>query len=257
MAQLPKGQKSCLTISDLDTILDQLAAFSPFSQLSQPGPSTMTQSSLLTRLFRDSSLSPYALAVLTQIILRDLRPLLNPLPKLNTRNPTAMLRLKSNAGPAQLELYAAMRCWDSRMGKLYSTGKGDLDWCADTIDSMQDGQMAGIGHGPIVGVNVQVRLDSSQNVDTRSLNVGKVDHAKMHSKHLQTHDHPVVNSGLKLNMMDTGMSTICEVLKSRMQIHVKISEDGQVDITIFSKSKRNSTQDRLNTHSYVAMTSSS
>jgi DNA ligase-4 len=174
---------------------------------------------------------------------------LNPLPKLSTRNPTAMLRLKSNAGPAQLELYAAMRCWDSRMGKLYSTGKGDMDWCADTINDMRDGEVAGIGHGPIVGVNVQVRLDSSQNVDNRSLNVGKVDHAKMHSKHLQTLDHPVVNSGLKLNMMDTGMSTICEVLKSRMQIHVKVSDDGQVDITIFSKSKRNSTQDRLNTHS--------
>ena len=124
-----------------------------------------------------------------------------------------MLRLKSNAGPAQLELYAAMRCWDPRMGKLYSTGKGDLDWCADTIDSMQDGQMAGIGHGPIVGVNVQVRLDSSQNVDNRSLNVGKVDHAMMHSKHSPTLDRPVVQYGLKLNTMDIGMFTILSKLK--------------------------------------------
>jgi DNA ligase-4 len=206
--QLPKGQKSCLTISDLDAILDQLAAFSPFSQLSQPSPSTMTQSSLLTRLFRDSGLSPYALAVLTQIILRDLRPLLNPLPKLTTRNPTAMLRLKSNAGPAQLELYQAMRCWDPRMGKLYSTGKGDLDWCADTMDGTRDGGVAGISHGPIVGVNVQVGHLSREVVDVRFLNVGKVDHATMLLKHSQTLDHPVVKYGQRRNTMDTGTFTI-------------------------------------------------
>jgi DNA ligase-4 len=140
------------------------------------------------------------------------------------------------------------------MGKLYSTGKGDLDWCADTIDGMQDGQMAGIGHGPMVGVNVQVGHLSREVVDVRSQNVGKGDHARMHSKRLPTLDHPVVQSGLKLNTMDTGMSTLISVLISRMQIHVKILDDGQVDVTIFSKSKRNSTQDRLNTHSYVPLT---
>jgi DNA ligase-4 len=99
------------------------------------------------------------MAVLTQIILRDLRPLLNPLPRLTTRNPTAMLRLKSNAGPAQLELYQAMRCWDVRMAKLYSTGKGDLDWCAHAVECMQEGVTnLEIIRGPIVGVNVQVSL---------------------------------------------------------------------------------------------------
>jgi DNA ligase-4 len=147
-----------------------------------------------------------------------------------------------------------MRCWEPRMGKLYSTGKGDLDWCADTIDDIQDGQMAGLGQGPIVGVNVQVGFGVNEIVDIRFLNVGKVDHAMMLSKHSQTPDHPVVQSGLKLNTMDTGISTLSSVLISRMQIHVKIAEDGPVDITIFSKSKRNSTQDRLNTHSYVPYT---
>jgi DNA ligase-4 len=159
--KLPEGQKSSLTISELDNILDQLASLSPFSQLSQPGPSTLNQQTLLTRLFRDSDLSPYAMAVLTQIILRDLRPLLNPLPRLTTRNPTAMLRLKSNAGPAQLELHQAMRCWDPRMSKLYSTGKGDLDWCADTVDAMGAGDITTINTGPVVGVNVQASRQQS------------------------------------------------------------------------------------------------
>jgi hypothetical protein len=94
------------------------------------------------------------------------------------------------------------------MGKLYSTGKGDLDWCADTIDDTRDGGVAGISHGPIVGVNVQVGHGGRQVVDNRFLNVGKVDHARMHSKRLPTLDHPVVQSGLKLNTMDTGMSTL-------------------------------------------------
>jgi DNA ligase-4 len=40
-----------------------------------------------------------------------------------------------------------------------------------------------------------------------------------------------------------------------MQIHVQIQNNGHVEIAIFSKSKRNSTQDRLNTHSYVSLTS--
>jgi len=182
---------------------------------------------------------------------------LNPLPKLTTRNPTAMLRLKSNAGPAQLELYSAMRCWDPRMGKLYSTGQGDLDWCADTIDGMLDGQVAEIGHGPIVGLNVQVRFDRNEIAESRSQNVGKVDHAMMPSKHLQTLDRPVAPYGRRPNMMDTGMPILITMLRSRMQIHVKIAEDGQVDITIFSKSKRDSTQDRANTHSYVPLASSS
>jgi DNA ligase-4 len=135
------------------------------------------------------------------------------------------------------------------MGKLYSTGKGDLDWCADTIEGMRDGQMAGISHGPIVGVNVQVRLGGAQIVDIRFQNAGKVDHAMMLLEHLPTLDHPAVQYGQKPNTMDTGMSSLISMLKSRMQIHVKVANDGQVDITIFSKSKRNSTQDRLNTHS--------
>jgi DNA ligase-4 len=155
--QIPKGQKSSLKISELDSLLDSLASLSHFSQLSQPGPSTLTQSTILTRLYRDAGLSPYSLAVLTQIILRDLRPLLSPLPRLATRNPTSMLRLKSNAGPAQLDLYQAMKCWDPRMLDLYTGGKGDVDWCADAVEGSTS-VMKGVKmpSGPVVGVNVQV-----------------------------------------------------------------------------------------------------
>jgi hypothetical protein len=92
------------------------------------------------------------------------------------------------------------------MGKLYSTGKGDLDWCADTIEGMREGKPDGLGHGPIVGVNVQVGLARHEIADIRSQNVGKVDHAMMHLKHSPTLDHPVVQYGQRPNTTDTGTS---------------------------------------------------
>lgn len=147
-----------MSIRELDALLDKLAAHSTFSQLSQPPSSLPTPPDLLTTLYRDSHLSAYALAVLTQIILRDLRPLLSPLPSLRVSNPTAMLRLKSNAGPAQLELYAAMKCWDARMAELCRKGMGDLNACADEVERMGVG--ASCSSGPVVGVNVQVQYFS-------------------------------------------------------------------------------------------------
>lgn len=154
-------------------MLDQLAASSPFSQLSQPLEEIPNPSDVLTRLFRQSNLSPYAASVLTQIILRDLRPLLSPLPRLPIRNPTAMLRLKSNAGPAQLELRAALQVWDRQMAGLYYGGVGDLDRCAEMVDVLGGGPgradegstsgtgatSAGLDFGPVMGVNIPVRSD--------------------------------------------------------------------------------------------------
>lgn len=131
-----------------------LAAHSAFSQLSQPPSALPTPTELLTKLYRDSALSPSSLALITQIILRDLRPLLNPLPSLSVSNPTAMLRLKSNTGPAQLELHTAMKCWDFRMADMYRKGRGDLDSCADEVERMGQGSSSSVG--PVVGVNVQV-----------------------------------------------------------------------------------------------------
>jgi hypothetical protein len=43
------------------------------------------------------------------------------------------------------------------MAKLYSSGKGNLDWCADTVEDMGEGH-ANVPVGPVVGVNVQVNF---------------------------------------------------------------------------------------------------
>jgi hypothetical protein len=66
-----------------------------------------------------------------------------------------MLRLKSTAGPTQLDLVAAMRCWHPHMPGLYTRGMGDLDLCADTVEPLSPAQ-AGPSCGARVGVNVQV-----------------------------------------------------------------------------------------------------
>lgn len=162
-SQIPSGSKSSLTLAAVDSLLDTLAAHSTFSQLSLPPANAPTTSEILTKLYRDSDLSPYALCVLTQIILRDLRPLLNPLPQLRIRNPTAMLRIKSTAGPGELTLYAAIRCWDDRMFELYRGGKGSLDWCADMAEAMGGEAMSSlIPDGPVVGVNVPVCQSSNE-----------------------------------------------------------------------------------------------
>lgn len=157
-SQLPQGTKSTLTLGELDRFLDELAAPSTFSQLSLEPMRPSAPPTILQRLFRDSSLSPLALSVLVQIILRDLRPLLYPLPPMPVRHPTALLRCKSTAAPQQLSLHVAMWCWDPAMARLYRDGKGNVDWCADMAESITKSphSLIPMSSGPVVGINVQV-----------------------------------------------------------------------------------------------------
>lgn len=136
-------------------MLDELAASSSFSQLSQLPDAPRSIDKTLTILYCEWKLSPYALSVLTQIILRDLRPLQDPIPCVPIRNPTALLRIKTKNSPCQLSLKDAMMCWDKRMWDLYNGGYGNLDLCADLLEQnpLMDPSK---NHGPIVGVNVAV-----------------------------------------------------------------------------------------------------
>nr|XP_018260181.1 uncharacterized protein I303_07098 [Kwoniella dejecticola CBS 10117]OBR82339.1 hypothetical protein I303_07098 [Kwoniella dejecticola CBS 10117] len=204
-SQSSSSHKSKLTIREVDLLLDELATSSSFSQLSQLPTTFRSPQTILSILYRESGLSPYGLCVLTQIILRDLRPLLNPLPKLPIRNPTTMLRMKSNTGPDQLTLRDAMITWDKRIWEFYNGGRGNIDVCADIIESLDNGLQEGIVMtGPLLGTNVKV--SSRMRTDAWR--------------------------------------------RFRLQIHVTCPE-GEPSIKIFSKSTRDSTQDRLNTHSII------
>ena len=159
-----QGQNSAssfLTLAEVDLALDQLASYSSFSQLENSPVDPPSQHELLTRLFKLSHPSPSASGLLVQIILHDIRPYLDPLPSLNVRNPTSMLRLRSTAGPPQLDLHSAMECWDPNMAELYMGGTGNIDWCVNVAEKLSNEVAehgAGLPDGPVVGVNVQVCL---------------------------------------------------------------------------------------------------
>ncbi|WVQ79314.1 hypothetical protein IAT38_001411 [Cryptococcus sp. DSM 104549] len=226
------GSKSRLSLRKLDAILDELASFSHFSQLSQTRQSKRTPSRILASLYRDDNVSPYALSVLTQIILRDLRPLLDPLPRLPTRNPTAMLRLKSTAGPKQLTLRDAMMCWDRRMWGLYAGGRGDLDVCADLAEALADGKEE-VAPIPVVGVNVKIpKCRKGRSVQDA----------------LKTF------TGTSWAPRSEAVWAETKYDGYRLQVHVEIIESQHPKITIYSKSTRDSTRDRLNTHGIICHT---
>jgi len=157
------GEKSRLTLTEVDELLDELAAPSPFSQMSLPPSPARPQQVIIQALYRDARLSPYALAVLTQIILRDLRPLLAPLP---ASHPTTMLRCKITSAPEQLSVMSAMHAWDPAMARMYRDGKGCLDYCADMVERVRHG--ACLPPGPVVGVNVQVSSGRGAELTTDS-----------------------------------------------------------------------------------------
>lgn len=146
-----------MTIGEVDALLDQLAAGSSWSQLSQIPSDRPTQMTILQRLFRDSGMSPYALSVLTQIILRDLRPLLFPLPLRYVGRPELLIRETISSAPNLLTVESAMFRWDTTMAKLYREGKGNIDWCATKAEEIRmSEQRMEVAPGPILGINVKV-----------------------------------------------------------------------------------------------------
>ncbi|WWC65954.1 uncharacterized protein I303_108576 [Kwoniella dejecticola CBS 10117] len=224
------SHKSKLTIREVDLLLDELATSSSFSQLSQLPTTFRSPQTILSILYRESGLSPYGLCVLTQIILRDLRPLLNPLPKLPIRNPTTMLRMKSNTGPDQLTLRDAMITWDKRIWEFYNGGRGNIDVCADIIESLDNGLQEGIVMtGPLLGTNVKIPKCRKGRSISDALNEF---------------------TGTKYGSQAQEIWAETKYDGYRLQIHVTCPE-GEPSIKIFSKSTRDSTQDRLNTHSII------
>ncbi|WWC92925.1 uncharacterized protein L201_007888 [Kwoniella dendrophila CBS 6074] len=223
-------RKSTVSIKEIDNLLDELAASSSFSQLSQNPPNFKSPQVILTTLYRESNLSPFSISVLTQIILRDLRPLLNPLPRLPVRNPTTMLRMKTNTGPDQLTLRDAMLVWDKRMWEFYIGGRGDLDKCADLVEKLdQQNWEEIVMTGPVIGTNVKIpKCKKGRSIaDALSEFTGT------------KYAHPA--NEIWAETKYDGY---------RMQIHVDYTSD-EPRITVFSKSTRNSTIDRMNAHSII------
>jgi DNA ligase-4 len=102
------GQHVGLDILQVDRLLTQLASFSSFSHSTiQPDPNLPgSRAETLKSLY--SSLSPREASFLTQIILKDLRPVLYPS---NKTHYTAALNEKSNS-VVHLGVVDALKVWD-------------------------------------------------------------------------------------------------------------------------------------------------
>lgn len=99
------------TIDEVDELLNDLASRSAYSHKSirsqYPKNRTRTRVTILRTLFRP--LCPHDASVLTQIILKDLRPLLYPLTEFHY---TAILTHFNTASVRMLTLQDAMTAWD-------------------------------------------------------------------------------------------------------------------------------------------------
>ena len=211
------GPKS---LQEVDALLDELASTSLFSDKSFRDGNTSTsnnkrsKSSILRALY--DSLPATDAAYLTQIILKDLRPLLYAPPSANT---SRVLLAYNTRSKQVLTREQFMKEWDpsGSMIKMYKV-RAKLDEAAMGFEA---GGTLVPAH-PCWGVPVEVPKSAK----------GR---SPLHA----------------LELLDTDGQIWAETKYDgeRAQIHVRFCEDGEVKIAIFSKSKRDSTLDRIAVHS--------
>ena len=211
------GPKS---LQEVDALLDELASTSLFSDKSFRDGNASTsnnkrsKSSILRALY--DSLPATDAAYLTQIILKDLRPLLYAPPSANT---SRVLLAYNTRSKQVLTREQFMKEWDpsGSMIKMYKV-RAKLDEAAMGFEA---GGTLVPAH-PCWGVPVEVPKSAK----------GR---SPLHA----------------LELLDTDGQIWAETKYDgeRAQIHVRFCEDGEVKIAIFSKSKRDSTLDRIAVHS--------
>ncbi|KAJ3968898.1 hypothetical protein EV361DRAFT_829385 [Lentinula raphanica] len=210
-----------LNIFEVNALLDQLASTSPWSHsdYSKKNLSRASTKSLLTRrdilksLYR--RMIPCEAAVLTQIILKDLRGLLYP--QIET-DPTAALRDYNTKAVKILTKENAMFAWDptNRMNRSYRA-RWDIDAAAKAFES---GKEVGPRPGTQIGVPKSQKGRSCK-------------HAL----------------GFFAESSQVWAETKYD--GERAQIHVQVTPGQKPRITIFSKSKRDSTGDRRAVHEVI------
>ncbi|KZW03301.1 hypothetical protein EXIGLDRAFT_828657 [Exidia glandulosa HHB12029] len=199
-----------LTLRQVDNMLTELAALSPFSQvLAAPLAAPRRSRKVIMRdLF--IKLTPYEAAVVTQVILRDMRPLLYPgTAQLHT---TLALTGYNSLSYHVLTKWEAMKLWDSNLPRAYRA-RGSWE---EACTAWDEGRLAQ-ACTPRMGVPVEI---------PKSVKATSCEHvAKLYARS------DVIYAETKYD-------------GERMQIHVDMSLPFDQQIRIFSKSKRDSTGDR-------------
>ncbi|KAJ6457176.1 hypothetical protein C8R47DRAFT_173370 [Mycena vitilis] len=214
----PQDYISPLSIAEVDDLLEELASHSGYSDKSvrrtHSRATRRSKSDILRALYR--SMSPMDASFLTQIILKDLRPLLYPLPDSHY---TVALKSYNSVAVTQLSKEDAMKAWDPsrQMLKTYRVRSG-LDAAAAVFD-------AGITDVlPRIGTPVEIPKSEK----------GR---GCMHA----------------LEIIRSSKEVWAETKYDgeRAQIHVEILAHNRSRLTIFSKSKRDSTKDRYGVHNVI------
>lgn len=135
LAQDRKGPG--ISIHRLDELLDELASHSGFSQMSQQPFHKRTKPRAQLAILREmyDGVTPQEAGFLTQIILQDLRPVLYPLPIVNTTvNLTVNLpRSVPKYKRCELGLYQTIKSWHAEMARVYRLC-ANLDEAARAIE---------------------------------------------------------------------------------------------------------------------------
>ncbi|KAJ7126560.1 hypothetical protein C8R43DRAFT_1134885 [Mycena crocata] len=210
---------SPFSIADIDRLLDELASHSGYSHTSvrtkHPHATRRKSSMVIRTLFR--SLAPLDAAFLTQIILKDLRPLLYPL---TDTHYTVALKSFNSVAITQLSKEDAMKAWDPsrQMLGIYRVRSG--------LDDASFAFEAGITDADMPRMATPVEIPKSEK--------GR---GCLHALEILRHSQEI--------WAETKYDG------ERTQIHVEILADNRSRITIFSKSKRDSTWDRHAIHSVI------
>ncbi|KAK2463717.1 hypothetical protein APHAL10511_004468 [Amanita phalloides] len=210
--------ESLLSVSDVDNLLDELASTSGYSddtiRLKTPAP--RDRQAILRHLYR--SLSPSDASFVTQVILKDLRPLLYPLP---SEHYTSALTNYNSTSVRRLTIEDAMQAWDlsGRLLQMYQLVPV-IDDIANPFEQ---------------GTNI---LETMSDVGTFiQLPISKKGRGCSHA--------------LSYFRQSKRVWAETKYDGERAQIHIDILSNGRSKIAIFSKSKRNSTQDRAAIHDTI------
>ena len=236
---------------EVDALLTELAGTCAFSARSirhsadKESVSVVTTKRSPRNILRTlyTCISPSSAGFLTQIILKDLRPILYPL--IETHYTTSLLQYNSKA-VATLTKEDVMRAWDTsgRMLKMYRV-RANLWDVADEFERESGSGERGGGIRPRIGVPVQV------NFSCISICIGTA--------------HPLRNFQIPKCIKGRSCKDALRHLHKSKKVWVETKYDGEraqihveVDqstlksrITIFSKSKRDSTMDRYGVHQCV------
>jgi DNA ligase-4 len=138
-----------MSIQRLHTLLNELASHCPFSNLSLQELYYPARRRSRTSILRDLySVSAPEAAFITQVILKDLRPLFYPLPALHYS--VALKQYKSNA-VSMLTKEQAMQIWDptGHMLRAYKT-QASLCYAAEAFE------VGSLDVLPVIGKPIQV-----------------------------------------------------------------------------------------------------